>query len=85
VKYLNKQVLFKLQNEVDDSQEELKEAIKQIFPIGSIVNVKRGNGMWKNIEVVCAYRGRDAGYFGGRTKNGKVHSFYWKDVDEIIE
>lgn len=80
VKFFNKQILFKSYNELEEAQNEFKETLETIIPEGTKVDIQRGNGIWKNIEVVGCDGGRHAGYFRGRTSTGKIMSFYWKDI-----
>lgn len=78
-KHFYKQVCFRLYSEVKDKQDELREAIKQLLPKNELVEVKRGKSIWK-VEVVGWEQGKWAGYFNGKSRNGKVHSFFYKDV-----
>lgn len=63
-------------------QEELKDVVSEFLPIGETVEVKRGNGVWE-VEVTGHSFGSHAGYFRGKSRNGKIHKFHFSDV--IVE
>ena len=77
-----RQICFKLGIEIKDRQEELVEVMKQYVPKGSIIDVKRGKNVWKNIKVVAISTLDGAGYVVGDTRYGEGgrHHFYWKDI-----
>lgn len=63
-------------------QSEMKDIVSEFLPKGKTVEVKRGNGVWE-VEVIGHDFGRHAGYFRAKSRNGKVHTFYYQDV--IVE
>ena len=78
-----RQICFKLEMEIEDAQEKLVEVMEQYVPKGSIIDVKRGKHVWRNVKVVAI---SEAGYVVGDTKNGKGgrHHFYWKDIVCVV-
>jgi len=77
-----RQICFKLEMEIKDRQKELVEVMRRYVPKGSMIDVKRGKRVWKNIKVVAISTLDGAGYVVGDTKHGEGgrHHFYWKDI-----
>ena len=80
----NRQVCFKIESEIEMLQDDLAEAVKAYLPVGTFVDVKRGKGIWRDVEVTSIHKKKEAGEFVGRTTNGKLHHFHWKDVVAIV-
>ena len=79
-----KQECLRIAGEVSAKHEELEEMMKCFLPIGRMVSVQRGRGIWE-VEVVCVSCGMWAGYFRAKSRNGKVHTFYYEDVLTDVE
>lgn len=75
-----KQVCFRIETEIEDKQDELCEAVKQLISPGDSVNIKRGSGVWRDVTVIAIHDGKSAGYFVGQTSTGNYHTFYYKNI-----
>lgn len=82
---LQRQLCYKIQTEIEMLQNDLAEAVEEYVPVGSLVDVKRGKGTWRDVEVTSIHKLEAAGDFVGRTTNGKLHHFNWKDVVSVSQ
>lgn len=76
-----KQIKFSALNDIVDLKEEVREVNNRLYPEGSFVDVKRGNGVWR-VKVLGFDSISDPELFRGLSANGNIHWFHADFIDE---
>lgn len=81
--YFLKQVIFKNQCTIQDCQEEISLAVKQLYPLNSTVKFLHGKNKWFGWVVAYGF-GSTADYLRIKSKSGKIHSVYVNKILEVL-
>lgn len=74
-----KQVIRRLEIEIENKQEELTDVMDMLLPVGRWIDVKRGKGYWR-LRVLDICGGNQCGYFKAISVNGKSHTCHYTEV-----
>ena len=62
---------------IRDAQRRQRECLQNMIPVGSTLSVERGDSIWQDLTVISH---SVDGYFRAKSRNGKLHSFWWRDI-----